>query len=159
MGVPLYTACFPCCFYSSLLIFNFWRVSCSVSCCGPLGVALGEALCASWTWMFCSRVREVFSDYVSGCVLHSCLCCVFGPQECDLLVCLMLPQRSFQLSSFHFAMLYFFCSASVILTALSSHWLICSSVSSDLLLIPSSMSFDLVIILFISDFLVFSNSC
>ena len=60
-----------------------------------------------------------------------------GTPMIQMLVCLVLSQRSLRLSSILFILFPLFCSAVVISAILSSGLLICSSVSVILLLIPS----------------------
>ena len=59
----------------------------------------------------------------------------------QMLVRLMLSQRSLRLSSFLFILFSIFCSVAVISTILSSRSFICSSASVILLLIPSGVLF------------------
>ena len=62
---------------------------------------------------------------------------------------LMLSQRSLRLSSFFFSFFFYIvCYAAVISTILSSRWLICSSASVILLLIPSNVLFISVCLFF-----------
>ena len=68
----------------------------------------------------------------------------------------MLSQRSLRLSSFLFTLFSLFCSMAVISTILSSRSLICSSASVILLLIPSSVFFISLTVLF--NCLFFSTS-
>ena len=75
-----------------------------------------------------------------------------------MLVCLMLSQRSLRLSSFLFILFSLFYSTAVNSTILSSRSLICSYASVILLLIPSSVFFTSVIVLFISVCLFFNSS-
>ena len=86
---------------------------------------------------FLSQVRKVFSYYVLSAFLS--LSSPSGFPIMRTLVLLMFSQRSLKLSSFLFILFFFFCSASVISTTLSSSLLIHSSASFSLQLIPSSV--------------------
>ena len=77
-----------------------------------------------------------------------------GSPKRQILVQLMLSQRSLKLSSF-LSFFFFFCSTSVISTTLSSSSLIYYSVLFNLLLIHSSISFITVIIFFIYGYFYF----
>ena len=81
-----------------------------------------------------------------------------GTRIMRMLVHLMLSQRSLRLSSFLYIPFSLFCSAAVISTILSSGSLVHSSVSVILLLIPSSVFFISVIVLFTSVCFFFSYS-
>uniref|UniRef100_A0A8C6ASH8 Uncharacterized protein n=1 Tax=Monodon monoceros TaxID=40151 RepID=A0A8C6ASH8_MONMO len=72
-----------------------------------------------------------------------------------MLLCLMLSQRPLRLSSFLFILFSLFCSTAVNSTILSFRSLIRSSASVILLLIPSSVFFISVMVLFISVCLFF----
>ena len=76
----------------------------------------------------------------------------------EMLVCLMLSERSLKLSLFLFILFSFFCLASVISIILFSSSLICSSASLNLLLFPSSVFLILVIIFFSSVWFFFISS-
>jgi len=73
-----------------------------------------------------------------------------------MLVCLMLSQWSLRLSSLFFILFYLFYSASLIFTILSSISLTHSSASVILLLVPATVFFISVVVLFINDYLFFS---
>ena len=116
-----------------------------------LGFILPGTLCASWTWLTISfPMLGKFSDIFSGLFFLSSLS---GTPIIQLLVPLMLSQRSLRLFSFFF----FFHSFFYILFSgsdfhiLSSRSFICSSASIILLLILSS-------VLFISVSLFFRSS-
>ena len=76
----------------------------------------------------------------------------------QMLVHLILPQRSLRLSSVLFILLTLLCSLEVISTISSSSPLICSSASDILLLIPSRVFLISVIVLFVSVYLFFNSS-
>ena len=76
----------------------------------------------------------------------------------QMLVCLILSQRSLRLSSVLFILFTLFCSSEVIFTILSSSSLIHSSASDILLLIPSRVFLISVIVLFVSVCLFFNSS-
>ena len=81
-----------------------------------------------------------------------------GTPIIQMLVCLILSQRSLRLSSVLFILFTLFCSSEVISTILSSSSLIHSSASDILLLIPSRVFLISVIVLFISVCLFFNSS-
>ena len=81
-----------------------------------------------------------------------------GTPMIQMLLHLILPQRSLRLSSILFILFTLFCSSQVISTILSSSSLIRSSPSDILLSIPSSVFLISVIVLFVSVCLLF-NSC
>ena len=95
---------------------------------------------------FISPVRDVFSYYLFKYFLRSFLSSPSGTHIMQILVCLLLSQRSLRLSSFIFILFSIFCFAAVISTILSFMSLTCSSASVILLWIPSHLLF----ILFIS---------
>ena len=107
------------------------------------GLILLGAFCAFWTWMYVSfRRLGNFSAIISSNNSSSTFSLLLlGPHTMQMLVPLMLSQRSLKLSSFLFIIFSFFCSASVISTTLSSSSLIHSSVSFNVLLISSSVYF------------------
>ena len=110
---------------------------------------------------FLSHVREVFDYNLFKYFLVSFLSLFFfwDPYNANVaLTVLMLSQRSPRLSSFLFIPFSLFCSATVNSTILSSVSLIYSSASGILLLIPSSIFFMSIIVLFISVFLFFNSS-
>ena len=135
MGIPLYVMLlFPCCF--NIFFFNFCQIDYCVSqhvlpCIYPTW----DSLCfLDLGDYFLSIVREVFSSY--------------------LFRYLALSQKSLRLSSFLFSLYPLSCHS-------DSHHPVfqltyCSSASVVLLLIPSSLFFISVIVLFIS--LFFSSS-
>ena len=97
------------------------------------GFILFRTLCASWTWISVSFYRlRTFSAIISSnkCSAPFSLFSPFGTPIMQMLVCLMLSQKSLKLFSFLKMLFSFFCSAWVIFTTLSSRSLICSSVSS-----------------------------
>ena len=111
------------------------------------GLILYGTLCTSWTWVTLSSSRlGRFSAIISSNIFSSPLSLSLSPPSgtpiMQMLVHLMLSQRALKLSPFFF----FFCSDSVISTNLSSSFVICFSVSSDLLLIPYSVFYISVIV-------------
>ena len=76
----------------------------------------------------------------------------------QMLVCLIVFQRSLRLSSILFILFTLFCSSEVISTILSSSSVIHSSVSDILKLIPSRVFLISVIVLFVSVCLFFNSS-
>ena len=96
-------------------------------------------LCASWTWLTISfPILGKFSTIISSNVfsVHFFFSSSSETPIIQMLVPLMLSQRSLRLSSILFILFSFFCSA-VISTILFSRSLICSSASIILLFIPS----------------------
>ena len=81
-----------------------------------------------------------------------------GTHIMQMLVCLIVSQRSLRLFSVPFILFTLFCSSEVISTILSSSSLISSSVSDILLLIPSRVFLISVIVLFVSAHLFFNSS-
>ena len=81
-----------------------------------------------------------------------------GTPIIQMLVCLILSQRSMRLSTVLFILFTLFCSSEVISTILSSSSLIWSSASDILLLTPSRVFFISVIVLFVSVCLFFNYS-
>ena len=75
---------------------------------------------------FLSHVREVFSYYLFKYFLRSFLSSSSGTPTMQMLVCLLLSQRSLWLSSFLFFLFYIFCSIAMIFTVLSPRSFICS---------------------------------
>ena len=144
MGVPLYVFChFPLAAinnYSLSLIF----VSLITVCLGMflLGFVLPGTLCASWTlvaisfpilWKFSTIISSnIFSDpfFFSSFSWTPII---------QILVHLMLSQRSLRLSSILFILIFLFCSVVVISTVLSSGSLICFPAS--VILLISSRAF------------------
>ena len=82
-----------------------------------------------------------------------------GTPIIQMLVCLILSQRSLRQSSFPSIPFSLFCSLAVISTILSSSSLVYSSFSVILLLIPSSIFFIAFTVLFIIVCLFFSSCC
>ena len=80
-----------------------------------------------------------------------------GTPVIQMLMCLILFQRSLRLSSVLFLLFTLFCSSEVISTILSSSSLICSA-SDILLLTPSRVFLTTVIVLFVSVGLFFNYS-
>ena len=117
-----------------------WR-STSSRRAGSVAVAHGPS---------CSTVCGIFPDQGSNpCPLYwQADSQPLRHQGSSMLLCLMLSQRSLKLSSFLFILFSLFRSAAVISTHLSSSSLIRSSASFILLLIPSSVFFISVIVLF-----------
>jgi len=72
-----------------------------------------------------------------------------------MLLCLKLFQKSLRLFSIIFILFPLFCSSAIIPTFLSSSWLIHSSASVNLLLVPYTVSVISVIVLFISAYFFF----
>ena len=110
MGVPLYITC---CFFLSA--FNILSLSLcfAVLIIVCLGVVLFGLILLCFLDLdvcFLSQVRDVFSYCVFRCVLCHFLAFVSpsGTPLMQMLVCLMLFQRSFKLSSFVF-ILFFVC--------------------------------------------------
>ena len=81
-----------------------------------------------------------------------------GTPIIQMLVCLILSQRSLKLSSSLFIRFTLFCSSEVISTILSSSSMICSSASDILLLIPSRVFLISVVVFFFSVCLFFNSS-
>ena len=141
MGIPFYVIC---CF--SLAAFNIFSLylifDSSVNLCLGmflLGFILYETLCASWTWLtIFFPILGKFSTIISSNIFSVpfLFSSSSGTPVIQMLVCLMLSQRSLRLSSILFILFSLFCSA-VISTLLFSRSLICSSASFILLLIPS----------------------
>ena len=145
-----------CCF--SLAAFNilsFYLVfgSLIIMCLGVflLGFILYGTLCASWTWLTISFSRlGKFSTIISSKVF---LYLFFfssssGTSIFQMLMYLILSQRSLRLSSVLFILFTLFCSSEVFSTILSSSSLICSPASEILLLIPSRVFFYINIFIF-----------
>ena len=80
-----------------------------------------------------------------------------GTPVIQMLVHLILSQRSLRLSSVLFILFTLFCSSEIISTILSSSSLIHSSASDILLLIPSRVFLISVIVLFVSECLFFNS--
>ena len=129
MGVPLY---FTCCF--SLAAYNILSlclvfVSLISMCFGMflLGFILYGTLCASWTWLTISfSVLGRFSIIISSKIFSYAF--FFSSYSetliIQMLVNLILSQRSLRLSSVPFILFSLFCSSEFIATILSSSSLI-----------------------------------
>ena len=104
MGVPLYIIChFPLVAFNILSVFNFCQFGYYVSQCVPPWVyPAQDSLCfLDLVGYFLSHVTEVFSYYFFKYFLRSLLSLFsFWTPIMQLLVCLMLSQRSLRLSSF-----------------------------------------------------------
>ena len=131
MGVPLHDTCF------SLVAFNILSLSLIflsliTMCLGVflLGFLLPGTLCAFWTWLTISF--PMFRRF-SAIISKKCFLSLFslsspsGTPIMQMLVHLMLSQRSLRLSSFLFILFSIFCSTAVISTILSSRSFIHSS--------------------------------
>ena len=104
-----------------------------------LGLILYGTLCASWTCVTVSfPMLGNFSAIISSNIFTGpfCLSSPSGTHIMQMLVHLMLSQRSFKLFSLLFILFSLFCSTAVISTTLSSSSFIHSSASFILLLIP-----------------------
>ena len=142
MGIPLYVIC---CF--SLVTFNIFSLylifdSLINICLGMffLGFIIYWTLCTSWIWMSISfPILGKFSTIISSNIFADpfFFSSSSGTPIIQMLVRLMLSQRSLRLSSIPFIVFSLFCSAVIISTILSSRSLIRSSASVILLLIPS----------------------
>ena len=105
-----------------------------------LGFILYGTLCASWTWLTISfSTLGKLSTIISSKIVSYPFFCSSssGTTIIQMLVHLILSQRSLKLSSVLFILLTLFSSSEVIFTILSSSSLIRSSASDILLLIPS----------------------
>ena len=142
MGFPLYVTC--CFSLVAVNILSLCLVSVSVisMCLGVflLGFILYGTLCASWTWLTISfSMLKKFSTIVSSKIFSYpfFFSSSSGTPIIQMLVNLILSQRSLRLSSVLFILFILFCSSEVISTILSSSSLIHSSASDILLLITS----------------------
>ena len=134
-------------FFSLSLIF----VSLIAMCLGIflLGFILSGTLCTSWTWVSISF--PLLGNFFSYCLFRYFLRSLFslsspsGAPIMQMLVCLMLSQRSLRLSPFLFIFFSLFCSMAVISTSLSLGHLCIVLVI--LLLIPFGLFFISVILL------------
>ena len=161
MGFPLYVTC---CF--SLAAFNILSlclvfVSLISMCLGMflLGFILYGTLWASWTWLTISfSMLGKFSTIISSKIFSYpfFFSSFSGTPIIQMLVHLILPQRSLRLSSVLFILFTLFCSSEVISIILSSSPLIRYSASDILLLIPSDV-FLISVIVFHSVFKVFDH--
>ena len=138
MGLPLYVTC---CF--SLAAFNILSlclvcVSWISMCLGVflLGFILYGTLCASWTSLTISlSMLGIFSTIFSSKIFsYPLFSSSSGTPIIQILVHLILSQRSPRLSSALFILFTLFFSSEVISTIWSSRSLICSSASDSLLL-------------------------
>ena len=155
MGISLYVI-----FCFSLAAFNIFSLNSIFDslinmCLGMflLGFILYGNLCASWTWVTISfPVLGKFSTIISSNIFSDpfFFSSSSGTPIIQMLVRLVLSQRSLRLSSILFILFSLFYSSAVISIILSSSSLIHSSASIFLLLIPSSVFFISVIVLFIS---------
>ena len=152
MRFPLYVTC---CF--SLAAFNILSlclvfVSLISMCLGVflLGLILyGTLHLLDLIDYFLFHVGEIF-NYISSKIFSYpfFFSSSFGTPIIQMLVCLLLSQRSLKLSSVLFILFTLFCSSEIISTILSSSSLIHSSASDILLLIPSGVFLISVIMLF-----------
>ena len=125
-----------------------------------LGLILYGTPCASWTWLTISfSMLGKFSTLISSKIFsyHFFFYSSSGTHIMQMLVCLIVSQRSLRLFSVPFILFTLFCSSEVISTILSSSWLI-HSASDILLLIPSRVFLISVIVLFVSAHLFFNSS-
>ena len=155
MGFLLYvTCCFSLAAFNILslcLVFVHWISM----CLGVflLGFVLYGTLCASWTLLNISfSMLGKFSTIISSKFFSYTFffSSTYGTPIIQMLVCLILSQRSLRLSLVLFILFTLFCSSEVISTILSSSSLIHSSASDILLLIPSRVFLISVIVLFVS---------
>ena len=98
---------------------------------------------------------KLFKNFLTPCLFYSSSS---GTPVIQMLVHLILSQRSLRLSSVLFILFTLFCSSEVISTILSSSSLINSSASDILILIPSRVFLISVIVLFFSVCLVCNSS-
>ena len=151
MAIPLYVIC--CFSQFAFNIFSLYLIFVSlINIC--LGVFLLRfILYASWTWVNISYLMlGKFSTLISSNNFSGPFSFSSSSETplMQMLLHLMLSLRSLRLSSFLFLLFSLFCSPEVISTILSSRSLIYSSASVILQLIPSSVFFISVILLFIS---------
>ena len=163
MGFPVYVTC---CF--SLVSFSY------ISLCLVfvslisiffgvflLGFILYGTLCASWTWLIISfSMLGKFSTIIPSKIFSYpfFFSSSSGTPIIQMLVHLILSQRSLKLSSVIFLFYTLYCSSEVISIILSYSSLICSSASGILLLIPCRVFLISVIVLFISVCFFFISS-
>ena len=148
MGFPLYVTS-----WFSLVAFNILSlclvfVSLISMCLGMflLGFILFGTLCASWTWLTISMLGK-FSAIISSKIFSYPF--LFSSSETpiiQMLVHLILSQRSLSLSSVLFILFILFCSSEIIFTILSSSSLIRSAI--DILLLITSRVFLISVIVF-----------
>ena len=158
----MYVTCFSLAAFNilSLCLVCFSLIS---MCLGVflLGFIMYGTLCASWTWLTISfSMLQKFSTIISSKIF---LYAFFfssssGTTVIQILVHLILSQRSLRLSSFLFGLSTLFCSSEVISIILSSSSLIHSSASDILLLVPSRAFLISVMVLFVSVCLFFNSS-
>ena len=143
MGFPFYvTCCFSLAAFNILSLYLVFVILISM-CLGMflLGFILYGTLCAFWTWLaiffsMLGKFSAIFSSKKLSCPFF------FYSSETpiiQILVHLMLSQRSLRLSSALLILFTLFCSSEVFSTILSSSSLICSSASDILLLILSRL--------------------
>ena len=138
MGFLLYvTCCFSLAAYNILSLCLVF-VSLISMCLGVflLGFILYGTLCTSWTWLTISfTMLGKFSTIISSKISsYPFFFSSSGTPIIQILVHLILSQRSLRLSSVLFILFTLFCSSEIISTILSSSSLIRSS-ASDILLI------------------------
>ena len=112
-------------------------------------------LCASWTWVAIScPLLGKFLTIISSNIFPDpfFFSSSSGTPIIQMLVCLMLSQRSLRVPSILFILFSLLCALEVISTILSSSSLIRSSASVILLLIPSREFLISFIVLFVSVF-------
>ena len=98
---------------------------------------LYRTLCISWTWLTISfPILGKFSTIISSKIFWFSFA-FSGTPIIQMLVHLILSQRSLRLSSILFILFSLFCCLAIISTIVSSSSRICSSTSVILLLIPS----------------------
>ena len=117
-----------------------------------LGFILYWTLRASWTWLTISfPMLGRFSTIVSSKKFSVPFFFSSSSETsiAQMLVCLILSQRSLKLSSIIFILFALFCSSATISTILSSSSLFHSYASVNLLLFPSRVILISVIVLFI----------
>ena len=164
MGFPLYvTCCFSLAAFNILSLYYIF-VSFISMCLGVflLGFILYGTLCASWTWLTTSfsmlgKFKTIISSKIFSYPLF--FSSSSGTPIIQMLVHLILSQRSLRLSSVLFSLFTLFCSSKVISTILYSSSLIHCSASDILLLIPSRVFLISVIVLFVCLFFNFLGLC
>ena len=117
---------FSCCLQYSFSVFNFCQFDYYVSWCVPPWIyPVWDSLrFLDLLDYFLLHVREVFTYYIFKYFGGSFLSSPSGTPIMQMLVCLMLSQRSLRLSSFFFIIFSIFCFAGVISTSLYSRSLI-----------------------------------
>ena len=154
---------FPCMLLAAYNILSLCLVFVSLisMCLGfPFEFILYGTLCISRIWLTISFfMLEEFSTIISSKIFsYPFFFSSSGTPISQMLVCLILFQRSLRLSSVLFILFTLFCSSEVICTALSSSSLVHSSASGILLLIPSRAFLISVIALFVAVCLFFNSS-